>query len=294
MAAAFQDLFGNSEDVAKDGTVAQTPPRLDLPKDLHEEIRMGSAIHEGVSLDDELGDAMNAQFPQHAQRAFDLLSPFVTVQELQQLLGCHRFVRIIVAGLCILLFRRQRLLKFIGNSLRQQRSVIECMPINKVIHVEPIVNGFADVQSVSFADHLDEAVRCHGVGGKAIQIEVRDPCLLATALEIVTLFLRFPTCLATPLLDEPITVGFDEGFGLIVLRFEKERHPEHRERYWSRGIGIWLGKNVLDRSIEMLLSNVPVWSQGVAHELDRDHERRCRRHEPHRMRSGRCCRTSLK
>ena len=100
-------------------------------------------------------------------------------------------------------------------------------------------------------------MRCHGVGRKPIQIEVWNPRLFATSLQIVSLLLCLPAFRAAPLFRESLAVRLDEGFGLVVLGFEKEGDPQDGKGQRTRRIGKGRTEDLLDRTVQELLPNVP-------------------------------------
>ena len=116
-------------------------------------------------------------------------------------------------------------------------------------------------------------MRCHGVGREPIKIEVRYAGLQSPSLEVVGRLLPLPTPLPAPLLDESLSVGLDERFCFVVIRVEEEWDSYDRKGQGSGSVGERRRQNLVDGVVEVLLPDVAVGSQRVAHHLYRDDER---------------------
>jgi hypothetical protein len=62
---------------------------------------------------------------------------------------------------------------------------------------------------------LNRSMRCHGVTCQTIQVEVGDARIEASTFQIMCLLLTFPTLTTAPLLNQTVTIRFNEW---LVLR----------------------------------------------------------------------------
>jgi hypothetical protein len=101
---------------------------------------------------------------------------------------------------------------------------------------------------------------------------MRNTCLQSSTFEIMTAFLFLPASRSSPLLNETIPVGLDERLVLVIPRFEKEWYTYHRESNRTRRAGKRFLEDLFYSPVQMLLPNVPVGSESVRDELDRDNQ----------------------
>mmetsp|Transcript_12877 Transcript_12877/g.36292 ORF Transcript_12877/g.36292 Transcript_12877/m.36292 type:complete len:222 (+) Transcript_12877:2758-3423(+) len=207
VAGCLDRFVADSQHVVENGAAPDGSAPLDLSKYVHKGIGPRRAVDHRRSLDDEFRNAVDSQLLQRVNGVRDLLFPFVSVQKLEE-------VRLAGSGL----FRHQ-FFQDIGDHSREPGLVIQRVAIDKVVHVQLVVDRFAHRQPIVLSEVLDQSMGCHRAGGLPVQIEKGNAGLQSSPLEIVPVFLVLPTGSAAPLLDQSLPVGLDEHLVFVVVGF---------------------------------------------------------------------------
>lgn len=255
--ALLQRVMVDAQKITKEGfsLVLNVASLFDVIEHLNEGSPVRGPTNESGSLDDELRNGVNSHFRESSEGVIDFCSSFLAIEKVE-----NRFFRRRMRLVGVV---RENLFDFFGRDIRKSRSVVERVTINEIIHVESVVQSLAHVQTVVLPHELNQSMARHRVPRESVQIKVGYSCRSSSSFEIVPSLLFLPASLASPLLDQTLTVSTHRRhvFGIIVL--QKEGNAKNRKSELVSALGRRSLRDVVDGPSQLLLPNVPVGSQRV-------------------------------
>lgn len=222
MTSPLNRFLVDSKNTRKHWLACNFPSSLDFSKDINEDRGIGGAVHNLPSFDHEFWDAVNTEVVEGLQCHLNLLPPLISLKKGENFPFRHRGWHVVICN--IVPVQSHKLCNFFSSDLGQLWLVIQGVPIDKIISVQPIIKPLADAQTICLANMLDESVRCHGIAGQPIQVEMGNTSCQASSLEVVSSLLLLPTSLTAPLFYQTFTIRLDEGLVFVVVWLQKEGH----------------------------------------------------------------------